>query len=252
MIIAPSSAAPPGRGLYARHDIPAGTLLPGSYMGHNISDADYEQLLHDLQRGRHSIRYYRDRYGLHITCPHRYRHSRRTWARLAKGVSDYAFQGEDTVTILPEYTCRGVPTDVPDNPYMFMNEPPPTRRFFNRIRGDYQKSCVNVRPVVPSDISSTATTLHFEARTDIGAGDELFICYGPDYERPYEINMDTTCGCGQYDEIHGVLHPRITRAKYAALQRGPPPPLDRILSDEAREDSRTRKYVSRVFTGAHH
>lgn len=267
LYIATSSVIPTGLGLYAAINIPKGTLLPNGYTGLYITSAQYRHLLDDLDHppshsgNRKFISRLQSKYGIKIrpSDPSQ-RHETPQWDAISKGLSDYAFEGESgsdkvvVITILPVYDYQGKPVfdkGHPDNPYMLMNEPPDEDFFYNVESEQMQKSVVNVHPVLPSELSraeqsDNSPALKFKTKVDIKAGDELFICYGSQYERSYRINMSTTCGCGQYDELAGNLASGITRKKYdtivAAHNRVPPS----ILAPKLVRDERIRSYFDQI------
>lgn len=170
------------------------------------------------------------------------------WRVIAKAITDYAFEGEDNdetmVTVLPTYRLSGeVVYDKkdPENQYILMNEPPKARKFYNNISKTWQKSGVNVTPVVPS-LNDDFPFLAFRANQDISTGSELFICYGAMYDRNYEINMSYTCGCGAYDQVAGNLDSKISQRRYEESMKKYGNIPESYLSKKSRDDERIKKY----------
>ena len=204
------------------------------------------------------LHYLKEAYGLSILDNKSFREPQ--WDLIAKGITDYSFEGEDiisgkrvvNVTVLPYYGFDGKPLydiDNPVNPFILANEPPSVQVFRNRFTGKMQKSCVTISAVLPSIYAKEEKPtkfLKFRALVDIQRGDEIFVCYGAIYDREYDINMDTECGCGHYEHVGGNLKTNVSRAKYEeqVKQNGEVP--RELLNDQALRDSRVMKYFSKI------
>lgn len=265
-----------GMGLFAKVNIKKGTLFPGAYSGTLITPEQYISLLDEIEAQPHAttlqqksdsdfIRHLRRNYGIKIedasssSSSEQRNRQRVDWQSIHKGITDYAFEGEDEndnlmVTVLPVYNFEGKPvydTKNPENPYILMNEPPNVESFYNPFLGARQKSCVNVATVLPTElrqegIRCSDAFIRFRANQNIYMGTELFICYGPTYDRPYDINMDSECGCGMYEQVSGHLTGSVTRrAYYEGLHK-----FGRILPEfinrESKRDSRILAYLNIV------
>lgn len=267
--VAPSSIEGTGLGLYTSVDIKKGTLLPGCYAGQYMPSEAYIALIDELDAMAKSmprstsrvddmeedafVRHLRRNYGVRLV---RHDDAPIQWNLISKGVTDYAFEGEEQsdgvtmVTVLPVYdSVTGKPvydTVEPDNPFLLMNEPPAVKAVHNRYLDAWQKSRPNVVPVMPSETGSREPALRFRTTENIPALSELFLCYGSMYERPYTINMSFDCGCGKYDDVSGNLDETISRRKYDdQVERHGYVPRE-FLSRASKNDRRVAKYLDNV------
>lgn len=241
-VVLPSSISEySGLGLYAKKDIPAGTVFPYPYPGLSLSSFEqYENMMGDLAvladaydgslnvpirniDVRGDLKMLEELYGITIRAAER---DQKTWTwytldgdnvmidwdRVISSINAYAFEVVSGTKALqyywPHYSHRGElifdPNDLVNMAFM-ANEPPPYD-FTNLVTSRPQTNSVN------AITAERNGKLYYKSLTDIRKGDEILICYGPQYSRiGYQINMSSVNGCGH--PVFQEKFPRPARGK---------------------------------------
>lgn len=199
MTALPSSVCD-GLGVYALKPIAKDTPI-GHYPGVLLNDEEHTLMWARLQRwksahgaaavDRARIAELEREHGLKVQPPAS-RSDRVNWQGILEALDRYSFLTDDNGTLVPEcYAPNGTPLWQPENHRNgeydsltpFFNEAPPGA-FINLLTGRVQRSAYHV------EVESVGNKVFFQTRQSVAPGQEMFVFYGPFYERDYEVNLD--------------------------------------------------------------
>ncbi len=107
------------------------------------------------------------------------------WHKIYDSFCSYIFSGGDNVYVywnVYDWTTGNIVCNKKEIFGLFVNEPNAYNTFLNQQSQEIQRSEANVRAITKNG------RVHFVAKKKINAGDEILICYGPFYNRDYDIN----------------------------------------------------------------
>ena len=215
MLVGPTSVTNfGGLGLYSLEEFNVGDVMPFRYKGIHLNEDKYDELnkfLSDIEnykeddKGnkipktaeeiRADLKKSYNTWKLRIIKGPSKR-SEPNWDKIYQSFLDYLFEyiafGKSNFIFWGTYDYDGnlvIDPNDPSNAGLFMNEPPPYKQYLNILTGKYQLASPNVEQLSDNE------GIFFRAIKKISIGDEVLLCYGPFYDRNYDINLGRE-GCG--------------------------------------------------------
>lgn len=245
VMIAPSSIAPGGYGLYSLRNFEVGEFLPVTYHGRTLPVKEYDELddyllkMANMSTEQHrwpsevEINFLKSKWGVEVrfmdrtytkhghwqNLPIEYARLKQIdWDSIYDHFSDYSFEyvdnsGKNYVIYWPIYNYDGraiVDERNVENAGLMLNEPPNMDYYFNQYTRDDTLAVANVK----AEFNPKVNRLGLKVISPIEAGEELLLCYGPLYRRHgYFINTSPVVGCGQRAHLQSYLKQNFTYKK---------------------------------------